>query len=255
MRYDHFTGWYAPIDISHPKTDLILSNVIAAVIFVAVPIGVILAMQCSVRSFWDANAAVFGLLKGLVLMYVLSIFLQGLFTKLNGEPHRAKLGYGVFLLISLDSLFDAIYLANASLRTFIQSCLKAFLGFYRPFFIDACKPDIYMLNRLHNTIIPDSTSNIVWAPVSICTNNPRIVKNALESFPSGHTGSAFTVAVFLALYLNSKLKAFADFHTGFWKMVVIMGPVLGAVFVAGILIIDGVSFILLVCVSLSPFVV
>lgn len=74
MRYSESQGWYGPIDISYPQRPLILSNIIAGLIFSLVPITVILAMQAFVRSFWDANAAILGLVKGLVMMYVLMGF-------------------------------------------------------------------------------------------------------------------------------------------------------------------------------------
>ena len=50
---------------------------------------------------------------------------------------------------------------------------------------------------------------------------------------------------FLALYLNAKLKPFGDYHTSFWKMVGVVGPVIGAMFVAGSLVADrvGASFL------------
>lgn len=70
MRYNGYQGWYGPTDISYPERPLILSNIIAGVIFAVVPIAVILAMQVFVRSFWDANAAILGLVKGLVIVYV-----------------------------------------------------------------------------------------------------------------------------------------------------------------------------------------
>jgi len=50
----------------------------------------------------------------------------------------------------------------------------------------------------------------------------------MQSFPSGHTASAFAAGVFLALYLNSKLKAFADHSTHFWIFCVVIVPILGA---------------------------
>ncbi len=64
----------------------------------------------------------------------------------------------------------------------------------------------------------------------------------MQSFPSGHTGSAFACGVFLALYLNAKLKAFSDYNTSFWKMVAVVSPIIGAIIVAGGLTIDHVSF-------------
>lgn len=84
-------------------------------------------------------------------------------------------------------------------------------------------------------------TDIVWAPITICQNRPKIIKNALQSYPSGHTGTAFTVMIFMSLYLNAKLKAFADFNTSFCKILLVMAPVIAAVFVSGTLLIDGVS--------------
>lgn len=62
----------------------------------------------------------------------------------------------------------------------------------------------------------------------------------MQSFPSGHTGTATTVSVFLALYLNAKLKAFSDYQTSQWKMIAVLSPLGGAGCVAGLLVIDGV---------------
>lgn len=81
----------------------------------------------------------------------------------------------------------------------------------------------------------------MWAPISACRGDSKALKNAIQSFPSGHTGSAFTVMIFLALYLNAKLKAFSDSPTAFWKMMAVIAPVLGAGFAAATLVIDQVS--------------
>lgn len=82
---------------------------------------------------------------------------------------------------------------------------------------------------------------MIWVPVELCRNKTKILKNALQSYPSGHTATIFTVMVFLSLYLNAKFKAFADFNTGFWKMLFVIAPVMAAVFASGTLFIDGVS--------------
>ena len=63
----------------------------------------------------------------------------------------------------------------------------------------------------------------------------------MQSFPSGHTATASTVGVYMALYLNAKLKAFSDYQTSYWKMIVVLSPLIGAGCVAGLLVIDGVS--------------
>lgn len=56
--------------------------------------------------------------------------------------------------------------------------------------------------------------------------------------PSGHTTAAFAGFVFLYLYLNAKLKIFANYHPAMWKLVVLYAPILGAVLIGGSLTID-----------------
>ena len=73
---------------------------------------------------------------------------------------------------------------------------------------------------------------------SICTGDTNEIDDSLESFPSGHTTAAFAGFVFLYLYLNAKLKVFANYHPAFWKLIAVYAPILGAVLIAGALTID-----------------
>ena len=73
---------------------------------------------------------------------------------------------------------------------------------------------------------------------SICTGDTNEIDDSLESFPSGHTTAAFAGFVFLYLYLNAKLKVFANYHPAFWKLIAIYAPILGAVLIGGALTID-----------------
>ena len=63
-------GWRGQTYISHPKERLILSNLVAGLLFSVVPIAIILFVEAFIQSFWDANTAIFGLVKGLVTTYV-----------------------------------------------------------------------------------------------------------------------------------------------------------------------------------------
>lgn len=65
--------WHGQTYISHSKQPLILSNLVAGLIFSVVPIGILVCMQVFVKNFWDMNTAVMGLVKGLVTMYVMCI--------------------------------------------------------------------------------------------------------------------------------------------------------------------------------------
>lgn len=63
-------------------------------------------------------------------------------------------------------------------------------------------------------------------------------REAQKSFPSGHTTTAAASATFCFLYLNAKLKVFADRRPPFWKFLVLPAPLLLAVLVAGVLTVD-----------------
>ena len=113
----------------------------------------------------------------------------------------------------------------------------------RPNFIHACNPDWTAIERNRVNI-----HGIYWARVVDCINfkgsekdMERNLKFALQSWPSGHTMSCFAAATFLSLYLNAKLKAFSDYHTGFWKMILVLLPLLVASYVGMTLIVDHVS--------------
>ena len=60
-------------------------------------------------------------------------------------------------------------------------------------------------------------------------------------FEGEHSIQAFCVGVFLSLYLNAKLKAFSDYHTSSWKLIVVMIPLLGAILIAASVIMDHVN--------------
>lgn len=109
-----------------------------------------------------------------------------------------------------------------------------------------CQPDPMKLRNLHSAR-EASEGGAVWATISVCRGTPEAIKAAMQSFPSGHSASVLTAGVFLALYLNAKLKAFANYQTRLWKMVLVIMPVVGAICAAGLLIVDGVI------ITLHPF--
>ena len=222
--------WYGPPSISQPRQQLIVSNLVAAMVVTAVPVVVFLMTQIIIRDFWDANAAIFGLLKGLALMFVFQIILFPLHTYILRNRYEWR---------CLEPLLT-------SYRTFIQTALKLLFGAFRPHFLDVCRPDPVKLRYLHSAREPFKGGPI-WATISVCQGSPSAVKAAMQSFPSGHSASVLTAGVFLALYLNAKLKAFSNYQTRFWKMILVIMPVVGAICAAGLLLVDGVSL------TLHPF--
>ena len=60
--------WEGPVEFSYPHISMILSTFNCAIAVMVIPLAVIFIMQLFVRSFWDLNAAIMGLLKSMTLM-------------------------------------------------------------------------------------------------------------------------------------------------------------------------------------------
>ena len=133
---------------------------------------------------------------------------------------------------------------NVPPRSLIQVITKQYVGAFRPYFLSACNPDIAILEELARQSATSAGNEYlpyhrVFATSRIChPTNEHHLWTAMHSWPSGHTGTAFTVGIFLSLYLNAKLKAFSNYRTGFWKMFAITAPLIGAILIAGGLTID-----------------
>ncbi|PVH80782.1 PAP2-domain-containing protein [Cadophora sp. DSE1049] len=110
--------------------------------------------------------------------------------------------------------------------TMIATIFKHFIGGFRPHYMQVCKPDMAMI--FGGTSQLQSSFNS-----SACTANSHDVNRAIQGFPSGHTTSAFAGAMFLTLYLNAKLKAFADHASEFWVFIVTVMPLLLASLIGG----------------------
>lgn len=175
----------------------------AALMAFFIPFLVFLLVQIRVRSFWDVNNATIGLLYSLISAAVFQVFIKWL------------------------------------------------IGGLRPHFLAVCKPVIpaNMLSAVggNDNGIEDGTAfggNVangyrqIMFDRSICTGDRKEINDSLESMPSGHTTAAFAGFVFLYLYLNAKLKVWANYHPAMWKLIAIYAPLLGACLIGGALTID-----------------
>lgn len=110
-----------------------------------------------------------------------------------------------------------------SVSTLFQVSIKILIGGLRPTFLDICKPD---LSRAAG-----QGYGGVYYDKSVCTGDEKKINDALESFPSGHSNAAFAALLFLALYLNAKLKLWgvSRGHGSVWKMLLVFAPIWGAV--------------------------
>ncbi len=180
-------------EFAYPMRKEIIPIWLAAFLASVIPIVVILAMQIRIRSFWDVNNGIIGLLYSLITAAVFQVFIKWL------------------------------------------------IGGLRPHFLTVCKPDISLASNTPGIVGAGYNAkgfNEIYYTREICTGDGKEINDSLESMPSGHTTAAFAGFIFLYLYLNAKLKVFANYHPAMWKLVVIYAPVLGACLIGGALTID-----------------
>ncbi|GHJ84895.1 hypothetical protein NliqN6_1297 [Naganishia liquefaciens] len=107
---------------------------------------------------------------------------------------------------------------------------KWLIGGLRPHFLDVCKPDFsrqtgmgfegYMYTR------------------EVCTGDANDINDSLESWMSGHSTAAFAGLIYLFFYFNAQLKVMSDHRGAYWKYVLTIAPVCGAVLIAASLTVD-----------------
>ncbi|KAI6770990.1 hypothetical protein HG531_009845 [Fusarium graminearum] len=128
---------------------------------------------------------------------------------------------------------------SVTLASLFQVTLKQLVGGFRPYFLDVCMPDISLAKTHNKTGLNGVGFYQIMYTTEICTQPDQSrIQNAITSFPSGHTTAAFAGFGFLFLWLNAKLKVWADHKPAFWKLSLTFVPVLAAVLIAGSLTID-----------------
>lgn len=127
----------------------------------------------------------------------------------------------------------------ALLGSLFQVVIKQLIGGFRPSFLDVCMPDISLAKTHNETGLNGVGFQQVMYTTEICTQpDAFMLKNAITSFPSGHSTAAFAGFGFLFLWLNAKLKVWADYKPAFWKLALNIFPLLAAVTIACSLTID-----------------
>lgn len=114
-----------------------------------------------------------------------------------------------------------------------QVTIKWLIGGLRPHFYAVCKPKVNVTHVGTGT----GFEGILFDR-SICTGSEDQIDFALQSMPSGHATAAFASLVFLSLYLNGKLKVFANYRPQYWKFILFYAPLLGAVLISASLTVD-----------------
>ncbi|KAI2617353.1 acid phosphatase/Vanadium-dependent haloperoxidase [Hypoxylon sp. NC1633] len=129
-----------------------------------------------------------------------------------------------------NAIFGFIYALETSAA--FQVMIKWLIGGLRPNFYEVCAPD------MKRASIGIGYRQYMFTPEICTTSQARPLWNAMQSFPSGHSTTISAAAVYLYLYLNAKLKIFANYHASMWKLILLYCPILGAVLVCGSLHID-----------------
>ncbi|KAF5376542.1 hypothetical protein D9757_008263 [Collybiopsis confluens] len=148
-----------------------------------------------------------------------------------------------------------------------QVFLKWLIGGLRPHFLSVCQPNIQAnaTNTGLGTVVarqapthrspsirnagkclslnPVSTVRyFIFASLmydrTVCTGNKDDINDSLESFPSGHSTAGWAGLFYLALYFNAQLKVLSAHNPAYWKMILMLAPLLGATLISGALTID-----------------
>lgn len=129
----------------------------------------------------------------------------------------------------------------ALLGSLFQVVLKQLIGGFRPYFLAVCMPDPSLASQpgYNRTGLNGVGFQQVMYTTEICTQpDAFMLKNAVTSFPSGHSTAAFAGFGFLFLWTHAKLKVWADHRPAFWKLALTLLPLLVAVTMACALTVD-----------------
>lgn len=125
------------------------------------------------------------------------------------------------------------------LGSLVQVILKQLIGGFRPYFLDVCQPDLSRAPTHNASGLNGVGFQKLMYTTEICTQeDPFMLKNAITSFPSGHSTAAFAGFGFLFLWTNAKLKVWADYKPSMWKVALTLMPVGCAAMIACSLTVD-----------------
>ncbi|KAK3380822.1 phosphatidic acid phosphatase type 2/haloperoxidase [Podospora didyma] len=219
-------------------------DVIAMIVLAALSLGINQAPLATVRTFsitfTTSGDIVFPQFAYPYRGWIISPTLSGLLSTL------VPIGIIAIAQIRIRSFWDlnnAILgtLYSVIIGTLFQVILKQLIGGFRPYFLDICQPDISRVMGGNNNATGLNAvgfHNIMYT-VDVCTNpDKQALKNAMTSFPSGHSTAAFAGYVFLFLWMNAKLKVWANYQPSFYWLALLFAPLLVAVLMACALTVD-----------------
>lgn len=116
---------------------------------------------------------------------------------------------------------------SLSTGTFMSVVLKKTIGGLRPHFLSVCEPQI------PPQLKGKGYRNIMFTIEQVCTGkDQRKIKNAIESFPSGHSEFAFAGLFYLSIYLFAHLQIQSRSPVAHWRVMACVLPTLLATYIA-----------------------
>lgn len=125
-------------------------------------------------------------------------------------------------------------LLSAACAAWFQAHLKWMVGGLRPHLIDVCQPDIQKPPAF-------VVANILYYKSSVCSGDDKVIREAFQSFPSGHSTVAFAGFGFLSLWLFAAQRYHANAaiqDSCLVYFIFVFWPLLAATVMAGLLTID-----------------
>lgn len=127
----------------------------------------------------------------------------------------------------------------AVLLASFQVVIKQLIGGFRPYFLDVCMPDLSRAWTNNQTGLNAVGFQRVMFTIDMCTQPDAMkLKMAITSFPRGHSTATWAGFGFLFLWMNAKLKVWADYRPAFWKLTLTLLPLLVSIVIACTLTID-----------------
>lgn len=122
---------------------------------------------------------------------------------------------------------------SLSTGSFVSVVLKKTIGGLRPHFLSVCQPKV----------TPQTSgkgyNNIMFTIEQVCTGKDKTkIRNAIESFPSGHAEFAFAGLFYLSVYLFTHLRMQNVSPVGHWRIMACVLPLVLATYIACTMVLE-----------------
>lgn len=143
-------------------------------------------------------AGLYGVVSAIFFVIVSEAYLARPFFSGSGSVNRVNR----FILSSIHGVL--LYSLGAISVLLITEIGKQTVGRLRPHFLTVCKPDYEKLKCFEKI---NGVDVALYVPLKdgICTGDPKLIREARLSFPSGHSSFTTYSMVFIIIYLEARL--------------------------------------------------